>query len=234
MRLDKLLANLKYGTRQEARIMVKAGRIAVDGRAIQDFGMDVDPDHQTITLDEEVIFYRSNITLMLNKPIGLVSANTDDWHETVLSLIHEPYSRFDLAIAGRLDIDTVGLVLLTNDGDLIHRIISPKKEIAKTYRYELDSPIGDVTLLESGVTISDGKNQPFVTKPAKVIPTSPTTGSILITEGKFHQVKRMFEAVGNQVVYLKREAIGGLKLDPSLPEGEYRLLEESEICQIFE
>jgi 16S rRNA pseudouridine516 synthase len=214
--------------------MVKAGRIAVEGNIVSDFGLDVDPQHQSITLDNVAIFYRESITLMLNKPAGLVSANTDAWHETVLSLIHEPFHRFDLAIAGRLDLDTVGLVLLTNDGELIHRIISPKKDIAKTYRFELDSAIGDLTKLETGITIPDGKSQPFLTKPAKIIMTGTHTGLIMITEGKFHQVKRMFEAIGNQVLFLKREKIGGLELDPLLQPGEYRLLEDAEISLIFQ
>ena len=157
---------------------------------------------------------------MLNKPSGVVSANKDNLHKTVIDLIKEPYNRYELNICGRLDIDTVGLVLITNDGALMHKIISPKKNIDKTYYVEYSGTINK-TALESPLELIDGNNELYTTKGSKVEILGDNSCNITISEGKFHQVKRMFEKIECKVTYLKRIRIGNITLDESLNEGDY-------------
>lgn len=229
MRLDKLLGNLKYGSRNDIREAVRLGRVRIGGRVAADPGADVNPETEAIDFDDRRVFYRKWIYLMMNKPQGVVSATEDALHPTAVGLLRDPYDRFDLSICGRLDLDAEGLLLLTNDGDVLHRIISPKNEVFKTYEVTLKDPLGDYAPLLSGVDIRDGKEQPFRTLPAFVEPTGERTARIRIQEGKYHQVKRMFAAIDNEVVSLRRTAIGGLALDPSLPPGGYRELSYAEI-----
>lgn len=233
MRIDRLLANLKYGTRSEIHLAMKAGRVSVNDVVETNQRRIIQPESDVIRFDGQIVFYRHPLVLMIHKPAQTVSSNVDDTYPSVLRLIQEPFSRFDLAIAGRLDADAEGLLIVTNAGDLIHRIISPKMDIEKTYLVHTARDIERLEELASGVTILDGDNHPFLTKPAKIKLINPRVAEIRITEGKFHQVKRMFEAIGNEVVYLKRTAIGRLTLDAALPIGAYRLLEPSEIEQIF-
>jgi 16S rRNA pseudouridine516 synthase len=233
MRIDKFLGNLKYGTRSEIKDRVAAGEIVCNDVPVTDAAMNIDPDTDRITVVGEQVFYKPWIYLMMNKPTDVVSANKDAKHRTVIDLIHEPYSRFDLDLCGRLDIDTQGLMLLTNDGELLHQVINPKKDVEKVYEVELAKPLKDAFRLEKGIQILDGKDQPFRTKPARILPISEKKCQIAITEGKFHQVKRMFEAIGNEVVSLKRISIGGLFLDPTLWPGQYKELSFSEVEAIF-
>jgi 16S rRNA pseudouridine516 synthase len=233
MRIDKFLSNLKYGTRTEIRDLVSSGRVLRKGILVTDSGMDIDPEGDLIAVDGETVFYKKNIYLMMNKPQGILSANKDARYKTVIDLVIEPYSRFDLDLCGRLDLDTEGFVLLTNDGEMLHQITNPKKDVEKIYQVTLARPLGDHSRLLKGVKILDGKDQPYVTKPARIIPQTPTTCQIAITEGKFHQVKRMFEALGNQVSFLKRVSIGGLFLDPALKPGECKELSFSEVQAVF-
>ncbi len=233
MRVDRFLSNLKYGSRTEVREMIAAGRITRGGVPLADPATLIDPENDAVEVDGKKVFYRRWIYLMVNKPQGVLSANKDDRLPTVLGLLKDPYDRFDLDLCGRLDLDTEGLVLLTNDGDFLHQVISPKKDVLKTYEAVLAHPLGDVSPLEKGVRLLDGKNNPYVTKPAKIERISDTVCRISIGEGKYHEVKRMFEAIGNEVTALKRLSIGGLALDSALAPGEYKELSFSEVQAVF-
>ena len=233
MRVDRFLSNLKYGSRTEVRDLLAQGRITIDGVPVTDPATLVDPENDAVEVDGKKVFYRRWIYLMVNKPKGVLSANKDDRLPTILGLLKDPYDRFDLDLCGRLDLDTEGLVLLTNDGDFLHQVISPKKDVLKTYEAVLAQPLGDVSPLEKGVKLLDGKNNPYVTKPAKIERISDTVCRISNGEGKYHEVKRMFEAIGNEVIALKRLSIGGLALDPALAPGGYKELSFSEVQAVF-
>jgi len=233
MRLDKFLANLKYGSRKDVSKFVKDGFVLVNGVTIKDPSMNIDEVKDRVSIGNDVVFYKKNLTLMMNKPMGVISASSDTLHETISDLLGEPYFRFDLHTAGRLDIDSEGLLILSTDGDLIHRIISPTHQIKKTYYVKLRDELSNYHVLEQGVEISDGKNQKFITAPATIQVISSHEAKMTITEGKFHQVKRMFEFIGNEVTYLKRVQIGGLILDETLELGQVKELSEAEIDSIF-
>ncbi len=234
MRLDKFLSNLKYGTRKEVTKFIKSGNVSVNQKMIKDASTNIDEDKDIIMIGDETVFYRKNITLMLNKPKNVVSANHDSLHDTVIDLLEDPFFRFDFNIAGRLDIDTTGFVLLTTDGELLHKVISPTNHIYKTYVATLKEPANHLELLTEGVRIKDSTDQEFLTKPAIVEQIDEYTVQIKIEEGKFHQVKRMFEAIHNEVVELKRTAIGGLCLDEALEERKYTFLSDGDIAKIFQ
>ena len=230
-RLDKVLSNLGYGSRKEIKQAVKKGLIEVNGELVKDNGMQVDPETDKIIVNGEEIFYRKYIYLMMNKPEGVVSATFDNRDETVVDLLEIEHQVFNPFPVGRLDKDTVGLLLLTNDGELNHRLISPKWKVDKIYYAKIDKKVteDDVKKFKKGITLDDG----YLCKEAKLEILSATEeGSevmVTIQEGKFHQVKRMFEAVNKSVVYLKRVEFGTLKLDEELEEGEYRELTEEEV-----
>lgn len=230
-RLDKVLANLGVGSRKEVKAMVKKGLVMVDGTAARDSGMQVDPEKAVLEVDGKVLSYRKYIYLMMNKPDGVVSATFDNYDETVIDLLDEEHRVFEPFPVGRLDKDTVGLLLITNDGEMNHRLISPKWHVDKVYYAEIDKPVTeeDVSEFREGVVLDDG----YKCMSAKLeILSADEDGSrvhVTIQEGKFHQVKRMFKSVGKEVVYLKRLSFGPLSLDDELPEGEYRELREEEI-----
>ena len=231
-RLDKILANLGYGTRKELKKIVRNGIVEVNGVVAKDSAMQVDPEKDKIVINGEEIYYREFIYLMMNKPDGVVSATYDNRDETVVDLLEVEHQVFEPFPVGRLDKDTVGLLLLTNDGELNHRLISPKWKVDKVYFAKIDKEVteADIKAFQKGITLDDG----YVCKEAKLeIQSASEEGSevlVTIQEGKFHQVKRMFEAVGKKVVYLKRIEFGTLKLDEELEEGEYRELTEEEIA----
>ena len=230
MRLDKLLANMGYGTRKEIKKLLKTGIVTVNGQVEKDGKRQVDPQKDLIRFQGTKVLWRPYLYIMLNKPQGVVSARVDPVYPTVLDLLDPEYLHYDLFPVGRLDKDTEGLLLLTNDGQLSHRLLSPKRHVPKVYEVHLDAPLTEkeVHLLESGVVLDDG----YLTKPAQVKvmdPASPLKVELTIVEGKFHQVKRMFKAVGRHVLYLKRLKMGPLTLDESLNPGEYRELTEEEI-----
>ena len=231
-RLDKILANLGYGTRKELKKIVRNGIVEVNGVVAKDSGMQVDPEKDKIVINGEEIYYREFIYLMMNKPDGVISATYDNRDETVIDLLEVEHQVFEPFPVGRLDKDTVGLLLLTNDGELNHRLIAPKWKVDKVYFAKIDKEVteSDIKAFEKGITLDDG----YVCKEAKLeIQSASEEGSdvlVTIQEGKFHQVKRMFEAVGKKVVYLKRIEFGTLKLDEELGEGEYRELTEEEIA----
>lgn len=230
-RLDKVLANLGYGSRKEIKQAIKKGLIEVNGELVKDNGMQVDPETDKIVVNGEEIFYRKYIYLMMNKPDGVVSATVDNRDETVIDLLEVEHQVFNPFPVGRLDKDTVGLLLLTNDGELNHRLISPKWKVDKVYYAKIDKKVteADVKKFKEGITLDDG----YVCKEAKleILEATEDGSEVMVTiqEGKYHQVKRMFEAVGKTVVYLQRVEFGTLKLDEDLEEGEYRELTEEEI-----
>jgi len=235
VRIDKMLANLGYGSRKEVKDLLKSGGVKVNDTVVKNGKEQVNPDIDTVTLHGEVIEYKEYIYLMMNKPQGVISATEDHYEETVIDLLELEDAVFSPFPVGRLDKDTEGLLLLTNDGQLAHQLLSPKKHVPKTYFAVIDREVTeeDVLAFQEGVTLDDG----YVTKPGKLkILKSGIRSDIelTITEGKFHQVKRMFEAVGKKVVYLQRISMGPLKLDETLELGEYRELTEEEITMLRE
>jgi 16S rRNA pseudouridine516 synthase len=231
MRLDKLLSTVGYGSRKEVKGLLKTGAVKVDGTAVKDAKVHVNPDEQEITVHGEAVSYREFVYFMLHKPQGVISATEDSLHETVLDLLELDDAVYDPFPVGRLDKDTEGLLLLTNDGQLAHQLLSPKKHVPKTYFAKINAPVTeeDAEAFRQGVTLDDG----YVTKSAELkILTSGVESEIELTivEGKFHQVKRMFEARGKKVTYLKRLSMGALLLDESLDLGEYRELPEEELA----
>lgn len=231
-RIDKILSNLGYGTRKDLKKIVKNGMVQVNGITIKDSAMKVDPEKDKIVINGEEIFYREFIYLMMNKPAGVISATFDNKDETVIDLLEVEHQVFEPFPVGRLDKDTVGLLLLTNDGDLNHRLISPKWKVDKVYFAKIDQKVTeeDIEKFKHGITLDDG----YRCKQAilEIQKASEEGSEIVLTiqEGKFHQVKRMFEAVGKKVTYLKRIEFGTLPLDEDLEEGEYRELTEEEIA----
>ena len=231
-RIDKILSNLGYGTRKDLKKIVKNGMVQVNGITIKDSAMKVDPEKDKIVINGEEIFYREFIYLMMNKPAGVISATFDNKDETVIDLLEVEHQVFEPFPVGRLDKDTVGLLLLTNDGDLNHRLISPKWKVDKVYFAKIDQKVTeeDIEKFKHGITLDDG----YRCKEAilEIQKASEEGSEIVLTiqEGKFHQVKRMFEAVGKKVTYLKRIEFCTLPLDEDLEEGEYRELTEEEIA----
>ncbi len=220
MRVDKILVNLKYGSRKEIKNIVKKKRVKVNDEIIKDSSLNIDPNKDIIKLDDEVIIYKENILLMLHKPSGYVSANHDSLHETVFELLDEPYSRMNLNIAGRLDIDTEGLLLLTDNGELLHDLISPSKDIYKTYLVRTNQPFKPKKLLKE-FEILDGRNRPYIPLKPFVEVINDYEFYLSIKEGKFHQVKRMVNHFGVEVIYLKRVAYGDILLG-DLKKGDYK------------
>ena len=228
--MDKLLANLGYGSRKEVKQFLKSGQVKINGSVVKDAKEHVDPNKDSVTLHGEEIEYKEFIYLMMNKPPGVLSATEDTRSETVIDLLEIEDQVYEPFPVGRLDKDTEGLLLITNDGKLAHRLLSPKKHVPKTYFAVIDGEVTeeDVRAFKKGVTLDDG----YISKPGELVILKSGIRSdieLTITEGKFHQVKRMFEAVGKRVVYLKRITMGPLVLDETLELGEYRELEEEEI-----
>ena len=219
MRLDRVLANLNYGSRNEIKEACKNKRVKVNGNIVTDSSHPI-IESDEILFNDKLVFHKELFLLMLNKPANFICANKDNLHKTVIDLIGEPYNRYELNICGRLDIDTEGLVLITNSGKLMHKIISPNSNIDKTYYVKYTGDINK-TALESPLELLDGNNELYTTKGSKVEIIDSNSCYITISEGKFHQVKRMFEKIGCKVIYLKRIRIGNITLDPSLKEGEY-------------
>lgn len=240
LRVDKVLSHMGYGTRSELKKAVKNGYVTVNGKEIKDSGMQVDPYQDVIEIDGETVKYREFIYLMMHKPPGVISATEDLREKTVIDLLDYEYALFGPFPVGRLDKDTEGLLLLTNDGQLSHNLLSPKKHVPKTYEAIVAGEMGakEIAAFEQGVTLDDG----YTTKPALLEITSVESGEegitshVLVTihEGKFHQIKRMFEAVDSEVLYLKRISMGSLQLDPELPMGSYRELTEEELSLLTE
>ena len=237
MRLDKFLANSRIGTRKEVKIILKKGKIKVNEKIVKDAKMQVDEIKDDVKIEGEKITYKPFVYIMMNKPSGVISATEDGKHKTVIDLLCEKYKNYKVFPVGRLDIDTEGLLLLTNDGVLAHNLLSPKKHVDKKYYVELKEPltIEKKKILENGIKLEEN----FVTKKAKIEiidkdeDIEVNSVFITISEGKFHQVKRMFKFVENEVLYLKRVKMGKLLLPEDLKLGEYRELSEEEMNLIL-
>ena len=237
MRLDKFLANSGIGTRKEVKIILKKGKIKVNEKIVKDAKMQVDEIKDDVKIEGEKITYKPFVYIMMNKPSGVISATEDGKHKTVIDLLCEKYKNYKVFPVGRLDIDTEGLLLLTNDGVLAHNLLSPKKHVDKKYYVELKEPltIEKKKILENGIKLEEN----FVTKKAKIEIIDKDEDIevnwvfITISEGKFHQVKRMSKFVENEVLYLKRVKMGKLLLPEDLKLGEYRELSEEEMNLIL-
>lgn len=222
-----------FGTRKEVKQLVKSKAVTINDETVKDSGKQLDPNADVVRVYGDIVAYKPFLYLMLNKPAGVISATEDYKDNTVIDLLDEDVKHYDLHPVGRLDKDTVGLLLLTNDGDLTHQLLSPKKKVPKKYYARIEGQVTeeDVTAFSQGVTLEDG----YETKPGEltILESGPASViELVITEGKFHQVKRMFEAVGKKVVYLKRLEMGSLTLDETLREGEYRELTDEELDQL--
>lgn len=239
-RIDKLLAHEGFGSRKDIKRLLRVSEVLVNGKQIFDPGAQINPDADIITIDGEEIDLHQHIYLMMNKPKHTISSNKDGEHQTVFDLLdddmHTPYLQEKLHLIGRLDMDTEGLLLFTTDGELTHRLISPKSHINKTYYCELEHPEtnehqNEITrqFLE-GIEVGPEDNEPgFRCEPAQIKWLSEDKAELTIYEGKYHQVKRMFVAVGNKITYLKRISMGQLKLDETLEPGEYKFLDDSDL-----
>lgn len=228
-RLDKFLCDSGAGTRSQVKLMVKAGRVTVDGKPERDSGRKIDPDKQTICLDGEILGGKRRVVLMLNKPAGFVTATADPVERTVMELLPPEYRKLDVKPVGRLDKATEGVLLFTNDGDLQHRLISPKKEVPKVYyaRHEGTAAQEDADAFAAGLTLRDG----YTCLPAKLEPLGPGESLVTVCEGKYHQVRRMMAARNMTVLYLERRREGALSLG-DLPRGCVRELTPAEIAEL--
>ena len=232
-RLDKILASQGTLSRRDVKEIMKKGRVSVNGTVVKDSSIKVDIYKDEVCLDGEKIALKKHIYIMMNKPQGVVSASEGEKEETVVDLVPDEFYRKGLFPAGRLDKDTTGFVLITDDGDFAHKILSPKNHIFKTYLARLDHELSefDIRMLENGITLGDGT----ILKEAKVeiVEQSDTPlVKIMICEGKYHQVKRMFAAAGNRVVALHRSKMGELELDSALNPGECREITPEELQKI--
>ena len=235
MRLDKLLANSGFGSRKEVTGLCKKGLVTVDGEVCKRGETHVDPSKNKVCVGEHIIEYEKYSYLMMNKPKGVISATFDEEHETVVDLLEERYVFADIFPVGRLDKDTTGLLILSNDGGFAHRALSPKKKIAKVYHAQLDSAINQDCIANflAGMDIND-HNGSFKSAPAGLesLKDCNTFVKVEVYEGKYHQVKRMFAHLGIDVLELKRVEFAGLLLDADLDEGQYRRLNDAELAKI--
>lgn len=230
MRLDKFISQQLSTSRAISGREIRANRVTVDGEVVRDASFKLQPEHQVAFDGNPLVQHNGPRYFMLNKPQGYVCSTEDPDHPTVLYFLDVP-SAYKLHAAGRLDIDTTGLVLMTDDGQWSHRVTSPRYECEKTYYVTLSEPVTDDTAQQfaAGIQLHNEKD---LTKPAQLEVVTPTEVRLTISEGRYHQVKRMFAAVGNHVVGLHRERIGGIALDPDMAEGEYRQLTEQEIASV--
>lgn len=232
-RLDKILASQNIGSRKEVGILIRKGAVTVNGQAVRKVDTRVDPLQDAICVEGRTLCYRRFVYIMMNKPAGVLSASRDPHAPTVVDLVPEELRRRGLFPAGRLDKDTTGLLLLTDDGELAHRMLAPGSHVFKLYEARLDTPVQpeDIKRFAEGLPLGD-----FDALPAELfLPDAacPQVARVRVREGKFHQVKRMFAACGHQVEELRRLSIGGLALDPSLAPGECKLLTENEVMRVF-
>ena len=239
-RIDKILSHNGFGSRKDIKKLLRTCEVLVNGKRIYDPGFQFSKERDTITIDGEEIDLHDNLYLMMNKPQHYVCSTKEGDHETVFDLLDDslrtPYLQDKLHLVGRLDMDTEGLLLFTTDGELTHRLISPKSHISKTYLCGLEHPetaahqTEITTKFKAGIEVGPEDNeQGFTCQPAQIKWIDEKTAHLTIYEGKYHQVKRMFAAVGNKIVYLKRISMGQLKLDESLELGEYKELYESDL-----
>ena len=228
-RIDKILSNMGYGTRKEVKELIKSGLVEINGSVAKDSGQQVEADSQEIKVSGRRLFYKDFIYILMNKPQGVISATEDRRERTVVDLLPDEFKAFNPFPIGRLDKDTEGLLLLTNDGNLSHMLLSPKKHVPKTYFAKVMGRVSekDVEAFSKGVTLEDGYKT-MASQLKILLMGTISEVEITIYEGKFHQVKRMFQAVGKEVIYLKRISMGELKLDETLEPGSSRELQDKE------
>jgi 16S rRNA pseudouridine516 synthase len=228
-RLDKYLTDSGVGTRSQVKVIIKSGRVTLNGKVVKDASLKLDPAVDTVCMDGEVLGGKRRVVLMLHKPAGFVTATEDKNEPTVMELLPAEYKHLDLKPVGRLDKATEGLLLFTNDGDLLHRLISPKKEVPKVYyaRHEGTATEADVAAFAAGLTLRDG----LQCLPAKLEALGAGESLITVCEGKYHQVRRMMASRNMTVLYLQRRQEGQLTLK-DLPLGQVRELTEAEIGEL--
>lgn len=231
MRLDKFLSNNTTLSRKDVAKQIRLGQVTVDGIKATKVDQKIDETKNQIAVCGNLIAFNKYTYIMLNKPFGVVSATTDGKQKTVLDLLPVHYKKLNLFPCGRLDKDTLGLIILTNNGIGAHKLLSPKNHVPKTYEFKCAEKLSsdDIVKLEQGIQLKDG----YVTKPCKIELENQLEGKITITEGKYHEIKRMFGTVSNKITYLKRISFGSIVLDKSLKDGEFRPLTEAE-KSIFE
>lgn len=234
-RLDKILVSQNAGSRKEVQQLIRGGRVTLDGRTVKKPETKADPEQSSITVDGAALLFKRRLYLMMNKPKGVVSASRDSAMKTVLDLLPGELCRRGLFPAGRLDRDTEGLLIITDDGDFAHRMLSPKQHVYKLYHAVVDGPVSqrEIDAFSQGVEFSDG-TKCLPAELSVLIPGEEPLVGVRICEGKFHQVKKMFLAVGRRVLSLKRVKIGLLSLDNSLLPGQARELTGEELEMIFE
>lgn len=229
MRIEKYIANSGLFTRNEVKKMIRAKRIQVNGEIVLKAGLNIQEDRDEVRIDDEILQYDPQVYIMLNKPRDVISATQDTLHETVMDLIDDilPPDCFPI---GRLDIDTEGLLLISNDGALAHRLLSPRHHVAKTYEVHVREELTEAAIkrIQAGILIDQGEQ----CLPAKIEQLKETVYLLTIEEGKYHQVKRMMQTVDNEVLYLKRLTMGSLTLDESLDAGAWRYLDEAELTAL--
>ena len=231
MRVDRFLSEMGKASRTESAKLAKSGKITVNGVIIKKADIHIDPYKDEVKLLGQIVSYKKYTYIMMNKPEGYVSATEDGREKTVLDLLNDEERKKDLFPCGRLDKNTLGLIILTNDGESAHKLLSPKKHVSKSYRFKskLSLTDDDVDSLEKGVDIGG-----YLTKPCKIqLDESRTDGIITITEGKYHQIKRMLEAVDNKITYLERITFGNIKLDKDLERGQWRHLTNEEEASLL-
>ena len=230
MRIDKCLSDCGLGTRSEVKSLLKAKRITVNGTVVINGKVQVNPNEDEIQFDGDKIVYEEFVYVMMNKPKGVVSATEDNLHKTVLDLVDPIYAKKGVFPVGRLDIDTHGLLLLTNDGELAHQLLSPKKHVTKIYRVRVEGVMTaeDAIAFEKGIVLADGTKCLPAKLEVLLVEKEESIVHIHLNEGKFHQVKRMVQACGKKVVDLQRLTMGSLHLDTTLALGESRPLTQQE------
>lgn len=231
IRLDKFFTETATLSRREAVLEIKRGKVLVDGVIITDPSKKIDEERAEVVYNGQRVAYQKYVYIMLNKPEGVVSATEDTKQKTVLDLLPEKYKKLGLFPCGRLDKDTLGLVMLTNDGDTAHKLLSPKSHVEKTYKYKCADPLTseNKNKIENGLELRDG----YVTKPCKIKMISELEGEITLTEGKYHEIKRLFGAVGNKITFLERITFGSLVLESNLKRGQWRELNMAEIKSLL-
>ena len=230
LRLDRWLVTLGVGSRSEMQKLIRKGGVKVNGAMVKDPGQQVDENTAELTVNGTPVDGRLIRHVMLHKPAGLLTAARDKKQPTVMDLLPDVYNAIGCMPVGRLDKDTTGLLFLTTDGELNHRLLSPGRHVDKTYLAEVDGPLdaSHVAAFAEGLHLSD-----FDAQPARLEIIEPQTGRVTVHEGKFHQIKRMFTAVGREVTKLHRETFGSLTLDPNLPEGQWRELTDEELASLY-
>lgn len=233
-RLDKILSNQLNISRSDSRRLIKIGQVSVNGEVVRSFGFQIDPQKDKVLAEGKSVEYRKHLYIMLNKPKGVLSATEDKKQTTVIDLLPDGFKRKNMSPVGRLDKDTTGLLIITDDGEFSHNVISPKKEITKLYIAEVDNkiPLDAKKKFQDGIVLADGTR--CLSARLEILSNdNPYTCKIEIKEGKYHQIKRMLGVVGLGVKELKRVSIGGLSLDDSLKDGECREMTEKEKNLVF-